>query len=93
MIDDENKQVSKRSEIAVGLYLLAAFGLLSRFRVAYFVGAMIILVGLLLEHWLARRRQLKWINAAFFKLNAVISLVFLSVVVIEVVFPSFRVRR
>jgi len=73
--------------------MLAVFGLLSRFRVAYFVGLLIILVSLVLEHWLARRRKLKWINTAFFKLNAVISLVFLAVVIIEVVFPSFRVRR
>jgi 4-hydroxybenzoate polyprenyltransferase len=73
--------------------LLAAFGLLSRFRVAYFVGLLIILVSLLLEHWLARRRQLKWIHTAFFKLNALISLVFLAVIVIEVVFPAFRIKR
>jgi 4-hydroxybenzoate polyprenyltransferase len=73
--------------------LLAVFGLLSRFRVAYFVGLLIILVSLVFEHWLARRRKLKWINTAFFKLNALISLVFLAVIIIEVVFPAFRVRR
>lgn len=73
--------------------LLAVFGLLSRFRMAYSAGLMIILVSLLLEHWLARKRNLKWINTAFFKLNALISLVFLAVVIIEVVFPSFRVSR
>src|SRR5205814_9531349 len=59
--------------------LLAAFGLLSRFRVAYLVGLLIILGSLLLEHWLARRRSLKWINTAFFRLNALVSLVFLIV--------------
>jgi 4-hydroxybenzoate polyprenyltransferase len=73
--------------------LLAVFGLLSRFRVAYFVGLLIILISLVLEHWLARRRKRKWIGTAFFKLNALISLVFLAVTVIEVVFPSFRVKR
>jgi 4-hydroxybenzoate polyprenyltransferase len=72
---------------------LALFGLLSRFRVPYFVGLAIILGSLVLEHWLARRRSLKWIQTAFFRLNALISLVFLAVVVTEVVFPGFRVRR
>jgi 4-hydroxybenzoate polyprenyltransferase len=73
--------------------LLMAFGLLSRFRVAYLAGMVIILGSLVLEHWLARRRTLKWINTAFFKLNALISVVFLLVVVIEVVLPPFRVTR
>ena len=70
--------------------LLVGFGLLSRFRVPYFVGLVVILVSLVLEHWLARKRSLKWINVAFFRLNALISLVFLIVVVAEVVFPGFR---
>ncbi|MFM1769295.1 MAG: hypothetical protein RJA22_1824 [Verrucomicrobiota bacterium] len=73
--------------------LLAAFGLLCRFRLAYMVGLVFILGCLLLEHWLARRRDLKWVNVAFFKLNAVISAVFLTVTVAEVVFPGFRVVR
>ena len=73
--------------------VLVVFGLLSRFRGAYFVGLVIILFGLLLEHWLARRRSLGWVNTAFFKLNALISAVFLTVVVIEVVFPAFRIAR
>jgi len=73
--------------------LLAGFGLLSRFRVPYFVGLVVILVSLLLEHWLARKRSLKWIDVAFFRLNALISLVFLIVVAAEVMFPGFRIRR
>jgi 4-hydroxybenzoate polyprenyltransferase len=72
---------------------LAVFGLLSRFRVAYFVGLAIILGSLLLEHWLARRRGLRWIHTAFFRLNALISLVFFTAVVTEVVFPGFRFIR
>ena len=67
--------------------LLVVFGLLSGFRVAYLAGLILILVSLLLEHWLARRRSLKWINTAFFRLNALISVVFLVVTVAEVVFP------
>ena len=71
---------------------LGAFGLLARFRVAFLVGLIIILVCLLMEHWLARRRSLKWLNLAFFRLNAVISVVFLVVTLAEVVFPWFRLR-
>ncbi len=73
--------------------LLVAFGLLCRFRVAYFSGIIFILGCLVMEHWLARRRSLKWIDLAFFKLNAVVSMVFLVVTLAEVVFPNFRVMR
>src|SRR5436190_853211 len=72
--------------------LLAAFGLISKLRVPYFVGLMIILVSLLLEHWLARRRSLKWINIAFFRLNALVSIVFLIATVVSVAYPGFRGR-
>jgi 4-hydroxybenzoate polyprenyltransferase len=73
--------------------LLMVFGLLCRFRVAYFTGLLVILVCLLMEHWLARRRSLKWINVAFFKLNALISVIFLVVTLVEVIFPGFRMMR
>ncbi len=66
--------------------LLAVFGLLCRFRLAYLSGIIIILCSLLLEHWLARRRSLKWINVAFFRLNAMISVVFMLATIAEVVF-------
>jgi 4-hydroxybenzoate polyprenyltransferase len=72
---------------------LAGFGLLSRFRVAYFVALAIILGSLLLEHWLARRRGQNWIHTAFFRLNALISLVFFTAVITEVVFPGFRLIK
>ena len=68
--------------------ILMGFGLIAGFRVAYLVGMIIILVSLVLEHWLARRRSLNWINNAFFRLNALISTVFLVVTVAEVVFRS-----
>ncbi len=73
--------------------LLLGFGLLSGFRLAYYVGLVIVLICLLLEHWLARRRSLNWINNAFFRLNALISVVFLVVTATEVVFPFFRLTR
>ena len=73
--------------------LLLGFGLLCRFRLTYLVGWMLIVVCLMLEHWIARRRSLNWINVAFFRLNAVVSTVFLAVTVAEVVFKGgFRLR-
>ena len=73
--------------------LLLAFGLISRFRMVYLIGLVIILVSLLFEHWLARRRPLNWINLAFFRLNALISTVFLVMTVGEVVFKGgFHLR-
>jgi 4-hydroxybenzoate polyprenyltransferase len=74
--------------------LLFAFGVLCRFRIAYLVGWLIIVGCLVLEHWIARRRSLNWINVAFFRLNAVVSTVFLVVTVAEVVFQGgFRLNR
>ncbi|HPY30775.1 MAG TPA: UbiA-like polyprenyltransferase [Verrucomicrobiota bacterium] len=73
--------------------LLLGFGLLCRFRLAYLVGWFLILGCLVLEHWIARRRSLNWIQNAFFRLNAVISLIFLVVTITEVVFQGgFRMR-
>jgi 4-hydroxybenzoate polyprenyltransferase len=73
--------------------VLALFGLLAGFRLAYLIGMVIILGSLVLEHWLARRRSLDWINLAFFRLNALISVVFLVVTLAEVIFPGFRLQR
>jgi 4-hydroxybenzoate polyprenyltransferase len=73
--------------------LLLLFGLLCKFRIAYLVGWLLIVGCLVLEHWIARRRDLKWINVAFFRLNAVVSAVFLFVTVAEVIFQGgFRLR-
>ncbi|HOC54659.1 MAG TPA: UbiA-like polyprenyltransferase [Verrucomicrobiota bacterium] len=73
--------------------LLFVFGLLCRFRIAYIIGWMLIVACLVLEHWIARRRSLNWINLAFFRLNVVVSAVFLIVTLAEVVFQGgFRLR-
>jgi 4-hydroxybenzoate polyprenyltransferase len=71
--------------------LLVIFGLVLRFKVPYFVGVMLILIALVFEHWLARRRSLGWINMAFFKLNALISLIFLTTTVASVAFVPFQI--
>lgn len=73
--------------------VLVAFGVLAGFRLAYYIGALLILGCLVLEHWLARRRGLNWIQNAFFRLNAVISTVFLVVTLTEIVFPFLRLRK
>ncbi|HXF09189.1 MAG TPA: UbiA-like polyprenyltransferase [Desulfuromonadaceae bacterium] len=68
--------------------LLFAFGILCGFRVAYFAGWFMIVICLVLEHWIARRRSLNWVNLAFFRLNALVSAVFLVVVAAEVIFAG-----
>lgn len=72
--------------------LLFLFGLLCRFHLTYEAGWILIVGCLVLEHWIARRRSLNWINLAFFRLNAVVSTVFLIVTVAEVAFPGFGRR-
>jgi len=73
--------------------LLFAFGVLCRFRVAYTIGWLLIVGCLVLEHWIARRRSLQWINVAFFRLNAVVSTIFFVVTVAEVIFQGgFKLR-
>ena len=73
--------------------LLLAFGLLCRFRLVFAVGWFIIVGCLVLEHWIARRRSLNWINLAFFRLNALVSAVFFIAVAAEVVLQGgFKLR-
>jgi 4-hydroxybenzoate polyprenyltransferase len=73
--------------------LLAIFGFLAGLRLAYGAGLIFILFCLLLEHALARRRRLDWIQMAFFRLNALIGVVFLVVTLTEIVFPWMRFKR
>lgn len=72
--------------------ILVVFGILGGFRLVFYLGMLFILICLVMEHWLARRRSLNWVNYAFFRLNAVISVVFLTVTLTEIVFPFFRIR-
>ena len=75
------------------LGLLLAFGLLCRFRYAYVLGWIVIVICVVLEHFIARRRSLNWVQNAFFRLNAVVSMAFLIVTVAEVVFyGGFRLK-
>lgn len=72
--------------------VLVVFGGLCRFRLTYWIGMILILALLLLEHLIARRRDPASINLAFFKLNGVLSVTFLVVTLLEIVFPWFRLR-
>jgi 4-hydroxybenzoate polyprenyltransferase len=73
--------------------LLLAFGLLCGFRIAFVVGWFLIVGCLVMEHWIARRRSLNWINIAFFRLNALVGVVFLVTVAAEVIFKGgFKLR-
>jgi len=73
--------------------LLLGFGLLCKFRIAFVIGWLLITGCLVLEHWIARRRSLKWINVAFFRLNALVSTIFLVITVLEVIFQGgFKLR-
>ena len=72
--------------------VLAIFGALAAFRLAYWLGLMVIGALLLAEHLLARRRDTRSVNVAFFKLNGTISTLFLSLVAVEVLFPWFRLQ-
>jgi len=73
--------------------LLLAFGFLCGFRVAYLIGWFMIVGCLVMEHWIARRRNLNWINVAFFRLNALVGAVFLIVVAAEIIFQGgFKLR-
>jgi 4-hydroxybenzoate polyprenyltransferase len=74
-----------RAAHAVMAVLLLAFGLISGLRVPYYIGLGVILVCLVRQHVLARRRDPISLNVAFFRMNAVISAVFLGAVVVDVV--------
>lgn len=65
--------------------LLLAFGLISTLRMPYYIGLGIIVVCLVVQHILARKQDPVSLNVAFFRMNAVISAVFLGSVVADVV--------
>jgi 4-hydroxybenzoate polyprenyltransferase len=75
--------------------VLLVFGIfLCKFRIAFMVGWILIVLCLVLEHLIARIRSMNWIQNAFFKLNAVVSIIFFVVVVGEVIFRGgFKLTR
>ncbi len=69
---------------AVMAVVLLGFGLISNLRVPYYVGLSIIVLCLVVQHVVARKRDPISLNVAFFRMNAVISMVFLAAVVTDV---------
>ncbi len=60
---------------------LVFFGLISGLKLTYYFGLAIIFTSLAVEHWLAARRSTKWLEMAFFRLNTLISVIFLISVI------------
>ena len=65
---------------AVMVAMLLAFGLISGMRLPYYVGLTVITACLIWQHLLASKQDPVSLNVAFFRLNAVISVVFLMAV-------------
>jgi 4-hydroxybenzoate polyprenyltransferase len=59
---------------------LLGFGLISQMRLTYYVGWTVIAICLVWQHRLARKQDPVSLNAAFFRMNAIISVVFLVAV-------------
>lgn len=66
---------------AVGL---GGFGLISGMRLAYYIGLTVIVACLIWQHRLARKQDPVSLNVAFFRMNAIISVVFLAAVMVDV---------
>jgi 4-hydroxybenzoate polyprenyltransferase len=64
---------------AVGL---GGFGLISGMRLPYYIGLTVIVVCLVWQHLLARKQNPVSLNVAFFRMNAIISVVFLVAVLL-----------
>jgi 4-hydroxybenzoate polyprenyltransferase len=78
----------RMAQAAHGVMVLAllAFGLISRMRMPYYIGLSIIALCLVVQHVVARKRDPVSLNLAFFRMNAVISVVFLAAVLASVIF-------
>ncbi|HUJ73158.1 MAG TPA: 4-hydroxybenzoate octaprenyltransferase, partial [Verrucomicrobiae bacterium] len=69
---------------AVMAVALLGFGLISNLRVPYYSGLSIIVLCLVGQHVVARKRDPESLNVAFFRMNAIVSMVFLASVVADV---------
>ena len=74
-------RVAQASHAVMAVTLLA-FGLISGMRLPYYVGLAVIAICLMWQHLLARKQDPVSLNAAFFRMNAIISVVFLVAVVL-----------
>lgn len=68
---------------------LASFGYVTpELRLGFWIGYLIVLGLLAMEHWLVRNRDLQRINIAFFHVNAVISMGLLMVTLFDLYLPT-----
>lgn len=74
---------ARLAHAVMGLALLA-FGLISKMCLPYYLGLVIIFGCLVWQHRLARRRDEASLQMAFFRMNAVISVVLLGAVILDV---------
>lgn len=61
---------------------LLAFGLISEMALPYYVGLALVALCLTWQHFLARKQDPVSLNVAFFRMNAIISVVFLAAVML-----------
>jgi len=64
--------------------VLGGFGLISGMGLPYYAGLTVIVACLIAQHLLARKQDPVSLNVAFFRMNAVISVVFLAAVMVDV---------
>lgn len=76
-------RVAQLAHAVMGAFLLA-FGLISQLGAPYYIGLAVVTGCLLTQHWLATKQDPVSLNLAFFRMNAIISVVFLAAVVVDV---------
>ena len=69
---------------ALFIALLIAFGVLAQLSTGFLVGVGLIALFLIYEHSIVNARDLRRVNAAFFTVNGVISVMFLGIVALSV---------
>ena len=89
--------LSHNAGIPIGEHLIDYDPATNSYGWAILIGVLntlkVAVAGVVLEHWVARRRSLNWINLAFFRLNALVSAVFFIVTAAEVIFQGgFHLR-
>lgn len=72
---------------ALTVLFLVAFGLLTKLGLFYFLGVLVIAACLVYEHRLVSPRDFSKINAAFFTMNGLVSMVFFVFTLLQVCFP------
>lgn len=68
--------------------LLLIFGLVAQRRGPYWTGLAVIVIMLSIEHIIAGWRSLKWVNVAFFRMNALVSSVLFIAIAADVYLPK-----